>query len=646
MEPLIASTVALAAGPLLARLFARDARLFAGLDGFIVVSLIALVGVHVLPHSVVEAGPLALAAFAAGLFVPVVWERAVWRFEGKTTALYALFVVGVLAHGLLDGTSLHAHDDGHGDDEGLSAVALGVVLHRLPVGVALATMVRPLFGGARTVALAVAYLSSTTIGSLEVAHAFVVEMGLALGALNALIGGSLLHEIALHGPSARTSPPVGVRRAEGIGGALALFAAALFTRAHGAESGAGGVDLDDAWTLLICVSAVPTMAALVVSGGLSALVAPALRSVTALRTELTAVAGSAWDAVKGAVIGIAYPLCSCSVDALWRSVVRGPLPSTGAIAFLVAAPTFGVPAFVLTFALLDSTFAIARLLASLAFAVVVGFVVGRVLGGRAPTLESEGARCAHAVDERPSTRFRAGLLEAVDHTGPWLLLGITVAGLAMALLPDAPFSSLPRSGEIFLWALIGAPLTVCTAGVTPVLAVLAVKGVPTGALVALSLAGPSIHAATARLVVEQHGRRVALTLVGAIVVGAGLVGLAVDTLLPTATTVLVGGDRPSTFVITASATVVVALAAFALVRHGVRGVLGQLVGLHDHAHDDEGHCVVEAAPVVVARGPFVRASHRAPPRAVIHLPGTWSTSSSSRVDTSEATLSEAPTRPR
>lgn len=645
MEPLIASTLALAAGPLLARLFARDARLFAGLDGFIVVSLIALVGVHVLPHSVIEAGPLALFAFALGLLVPVAWERVVWRFRGENAALFGLFVVGVLAHGLLDGTSLHAHGD-VGEDTGLSAVALGVVLHRLPVGVALATLVRPLFGGRRTVALALTYLLSTTIGSLEAVHEVVERVGLALGALNALIGGSLLHGIALHGPRARGPMPPSVRRAEGVGGALALVAAALFTRAQGGEAGLGGVELDDALARLVSVSAAPMLAALFVSGAVAAIAGPALRFVTTRRVDDDAPAGSAWDAVKGALMGIAYPLCSCSVDALWRTIVRGPLSSTGAIAFLVAAPTFGAPALVLTIALTDGGFVAARAIGVLIFAVAVGAITGRQLGARGRAGDERGAPCAHSVDARAVVRFRAGVLEAVDHTGPWLLFGITVAALAMSLLPTAPFSSLPRALEIFLWAVAGAPLTMCAAGLTPVLAVLAAKGVSTGGLVALALAGPSLHVATGRLVIERHGRRVAFALVATVVVFAWGIGVVADRAFPSTGSVLALGAPFSAGATTIASIVVVALAAIALIRQGVRGVLGQLVGLHDHVHDDEGHCVSEPAPPVVVRGPFARASHRPAPRAVIHLPGTWSTSSSSRGDTPEVALDGARTRTR
>ena len=73
MTLLILSILILFAGPLCYRFVARDARLRALLDGFIIISVGGLILMHVLPESVAAIGAGALAAAAAGVILPVLF---------------------------------------------------------------------------------------------------------------------------------------------------------------------------------------------------------------------------------------------------------------------------------------------------------------------------------------------------------------------------------------------------------------------------------------------------------------------------------------------------------------------------------------------------------------------------------------------
>lgn len=77
--------------------------------------------------------------------------------------------------------------------------------------------------------------------------------------------------------------------------------------------------------------------------------------------------------------------------------------------------------------------------------------------------------------------------------GPWMLLGLVMAGLAKGILPDSLVKRhLGQRGirSIVVAAIIGAPLPVCSCGVLPLAAGLKSQGAKRGPLASFLVATP------------------------------------------------------------------------------------------------------------------------------------------------------------
>ena len=77
--------------------------------------------------------------------------------------------------------------------------------------------------------------------------------------------------------------------------------------------------------------------------------------------------------------------------------------------------------------------------------------------------------------------LKTGLIDVVDDTAPWIILGLGVAALADVFLLTSALNSIPDRSEVALFALLGIPTYVCVSGLTPLAAVLVYKGVSSGA---------------------------------------------------------------------------------------------------------------------------------------------------------------------
>lgn len=157
------------------------------LDSFTLLAVGGLAVFHLLPGSVSEGGPLALVLAGVGVLLP----RALRTLEGVGPWV---LLIGLAIHAALEAAALGAHAH--------HAVALGVavVLHRVPVGLAVFAMYHehPRTSGMGWVAIGGLVLS-TIVGfwigpSLHAATSGTVEAG-----LSALVAGMLLHVVWEHG---------------------------------------------------------------------------------------------------------------------------------------------------------------------------------------------------------------------------------------------------------------------------------------------------------------------------------------------------------------------------------------------------------------------------------------------------------------
>jgi len=193
---LLASCIALLIGPLFYRYFSSGSGLQKGLDGFIFVSLGGLVLIHILPELLEHGGLLAIVFVVLGLWGPTASERLFHRYS-EITHNFALFlgISGLLLHTMTDGSAMVLAQQ----EDNSIMLALGVILHRLPVGFAVWWILKPHLGVRWTLLVFAAIMLFTSIGY------FASEQLLAHTSLDntvylqAFVTGSILH-VVLHQP--------------------------------------------------------------------------------------------------------------------------------------------------------------------------------------------------------------------------------------------------------------------------------------------------------------------------------------------------------------------------------------------------------------------------------------------------------------
>ncbi len=490
----------------------------AAFEGLIFVALGGMVLVHILPHSLVVAGMGALGAAALGLGLALALGRRLPAMAGLVLA-----VVGLAAHAVLDGRALSLHGA-----EGTTLTLLAVVLHRLPLGVGLWWLVRPVLGplwGA-VLLLAVALAGAMGFGWGEAVLGPDVVRGTAL--FQALVAGALLPAL-FRGRADSAVRERSQRLAAGLGAIAAMALLALVSHAHpvlGAQPGELGAGTT--FLHLALETAPALLVAYVLSGLFQAFVGDA--SLGWLKR------GSSFSqALRGTVVGLPLALCSCGVLPVYRGIIRKGVPVAAAMSFLVAAPEIGVSAFLVSVPLIGWPLTLARLGGAFVVALLVGLIVGRLVPAAPLATTASPAEPPRPLRERLVQGLREGLVESVDHTAPWILVGAGLAALMEPLLSADWLSRLPPGLDVPLMALLGAPSFVCASGATPLVAVLLHKGLSPGAALAFLITGPATSITTFAVLGKLHGRKVTLAFGGVVAVTSISLGLALNALLPAQT---------------------------------------------------------------------------------------------------------------
>jgi uncharacterized membrane protein YraQ (UPF0718 family) len=592
---LLLSVVMLAAGPLLLWRARRVPGALQLLDGFVLVAVGGLVLADVIPHAVEQGGWLALPLVLVGLLGPAMLEKGLHRAASQVHfAALLLGLSGLALHAMLDGVALSGFAGGAQADRQL---ALAVLLHRLPEGLTLWWLLRPVYGRmvaggallAVAVVTAVGMMAPLGVGS----HGWLGGQGLAL--VQALVGGSLLH-VVVHRPHPLSQEPVvGVRRhASGVGGLLgaALLAVVLSVHHHGEGPEHADLMHGDFW--LLARESAPALLLAYVCAGLVQVLLPSASVAWMSR------GGPFGQALRGALFGLPLPICSCGVVPVYRSLALQGVPPAAALAFLVATPELGLDAVLLSVPLLGWHLAVLRVLAAASVALGVGWILGHMLGNQAqvphgmtPSVDTLAHKTHRSLPNRVLEGLRVGLGEMVDHTGPWVLLGLVVAALAAPVLSQGALASLPRGWDVPLLALAGMPVYVCASGATPLVAVLIAGGVSPGAGLAFLLTGPATNLTTFGILERIHGSRLALAFAGLMGTLAIAMGFGVNAILGSyhVPPLALGTEHEHGGLADAALVVLGALLAVSLLRQGPRAFLGQILGFangereaHDHGH--------------------------------------------------------------
>jgi len=591
MNPaLLASLAALVVGPVVFER-TRGRWTLPGLDGFALVAVGGLVSAHILPQCFALGGWWTAPVLLLGLLGPglLCGSRVLAGSTGSRITL-PLAIAGIALHALLDGVALRG-----GSSDAFDALALAVVLHRVSDGLGIWWLARPAYGK-RVATLLLGTLAVFSLVGFRFAQPITQGASHAWFALlQALIAGSLLHVILLHPPSAPRASggsPSSAALASGLGGLLGLaLVLALEAFVAGDEHARGGGQL-------FVELALESAPALLAAYGAVAL-------LHALEIDLAKLLGrgSAFtQSLRGTLVGLPMPICSCGVIPLYRNLVLQGVPTRAALSFLVAAPELGVTALFLSTSLLGFEITLLRAAAAAALALVVGLTVG----ANAPVAERLHERVAPSARAPFGARLAGGLRygfgDMVDSTAPWILVGLGFAALLGPWLSAEALAGVPRALEVPLFALIGMPLYVCASGSTPLAAILIAKGVSPGAAIAFLLTGPATNLTTFGVLARLHSKKTAalFALTTALVTTA--LGWSANALVTGGEAVLPEDVHAhgGTWLELGCAVALLALFTVSVLRQGTRRFIGQVISPHgavphdhdhdhDHDHGEHGH---------------------------------------------------------
>ncbi len=258
-----------------------------------------------------------------------------------------------------------------------------------------------------------------------------------------------------------------------------------------------------------------------------------------------------WSVLKASLFGVPLPLCSCGVIPVSASLHRHGASKGATASFLLSTPQTGVDSILVTYGLLGGVFALFRPVAALISGVVGGTLVSLFdhtpvspeIETAAETVSPTADPCTDVCcsgeqgEGRGGKLWRAlryGLLDLPRDIGPTLVIGLLLAGLISALMPDNFLAPYLGGG---LWAilalmLLGLPVYVCATASVPVAFMLVVdQGVSPGAAFAFLVTGPATNAATIAVLWRVLGRRTALVYLATVAATAVLGGLLLDQIL-------------------------------------------------------------------------------------------------------------------
>lgn len=186
---LFAATAALLLGPVCYHFLRRYRRLNRALD-IGVTAVATIMALFFLPHAVEAGGWIAVAFTAAGVLGPSLAEIGLRRGVRQVHVMTLIVtILGLGAHTMVDGAAIAAV----GSDAAENALGVGIVLHRIPIGLAVWWLVRTGFGKMPAIG-AIGLMAAATIAGYAVgAEIAEFATGEHLAWLTAFVAGSILH---------------------------------------------------------------------------------------------------------------------------------------------------------------------------------------------------------------------------------------------------------------------------------------------------------------------------------------------------------------------------------------------------------------------------------------------------------------------
>lgn len=195
MISLIASFFSLFVGPLIYQTFGPLKRTDKIVGGVVLVVVSGMILIEVLPQTYQAIGMLTPIVALIGFLGPTLIEK-LFRKAANTTHKFTIFLglSGLIIHAMLDGLAVKIDAQNH-----THHLSMAVIMHRLPVGLTIWWMLKPILGEKSALAFLLGMGIATFIGYAWGNALNDYQQSAGFAALQALIAGSLLH-VVVHKP--------------------------------------------------------------------------------------------------------------------------------------------------------------------------------------------------------------------------------------------------------------------------------------------------------------------------------------------------------------------------------------------------------------------------------------------------------------
>jgi len=247
-----------------------------------------------------------------------------------------------------------------------------------------------------------------------------------------------------------------------------------------------------------------------------------------------------WQVCKASLLGVPLPLCSCGVLPVSASLRKHGAGRGATLSFLASTPQTGLDSIMVTYGLLGPAMVMFRLLVAF-FSGVLGGVVLELSDKSRPPPPGAAAPDGTPAAEAPQAprhavrrALRYGFVALPREIGGAMLLGILIAGLLAALIPEGYLADKIGTGllSMIVMMLVGIPIYACSAGSVPIALSLMRMGLSGGAALVFLVTAPATNAATIATIVKVLGKRAAAVYLGGIAGTALAAGLLMDALVP------------------------------------------------------------------------------------------------------------------
>jgi hypothetical protein len=186
---LLLSIAALLLGPVIYALGRRNPAARQILDGFIFITIAGLICVNIIPESLAVGGTFALLFLLLGIAFPIIIERG---FSGALHEAHIFVLViaalGLVIHAIVDGIALLPMEG--------SDLATAVILHRLPIGMAIWWSLRPNLGLPVAIATFATIILTSTAAYILGGPMIELAEAPSIAYVQAFVSGSLIHIVA------------------------------------------------------------------------------------------------------------------------------------------------------------------------------------------------------------------------------------------------------------------------------------------------------------------------------------------------------------------------------------------------------------------------------------------------------------------